>query len=145
MISIYYVGELCAFWCMKYFGIDEKEINFTMHSAPCSGAETLNGTFYTKDDKMCIDIFDMTRDTVDIIKTICHEFVHADQYFNRDFFHGKEGIHFEQKWHSLKDIPYRERPWEIEAFKAENDLCENFLVDNPDIIRGILNRRIIKD
>lgn len=62
-------------------------------------------------------------DDVELFRTVVHECVHIKQYFNKELehvnlyrtlFNGKVVDHFVTK--------YEERPWEIEAFKAEEEM-----------------------
>ena len=70
-------------------------------------------------------------DDVTLYKTIAHECVHIKQYFTKEL----ESIDsnktkFKNKVYNLADTPYNKRPWEIEAYKLEEEIykCSDVIV-----------------
>ena len=73
------------------------------------------------------------------VTTFAHEMVHVHQFatgrlrYRWDFELGKWLASWENgEWKDKDAIPYRERPWEVEAYAKETDLREAFFkVENP--------------
>jgi hypothetical protein len=54
---------------------------------------------------------------------LSHELIHLEQYSSGRLIRMEDTfIMFDDKVYNVNDIPYQNRPWEIEAFKNETDL-----------------------
>lgn len=71
------------------------------------------------------------------IKTLAHELVHVHQFqtgrLQSRWVDGQWQSRWQEgRWKNRKDIPYDERPWEIEAREKEEGLQESFFsAENP--------------
>lgn len=66
----------------------------------------------------------------DLISTMLHEMVHVWQYITRRMV--SKWVHevrFNKKVYS-SDMPYDERPWEVEAHQKEKELKEKYDVES---------------
>lgn len=63
----------------------------------------------------------------DFLITLFHEMIHVKQYLKKELV---DLPHFQVKWkgytYSKDYFPYENRPWEIEAYAMEEDLCNDF-------------------
>ena len=75
--------------------------------------------------------------TSEMISTLAHELVHVEQDVSKrlvyKFWSDDNKVHVYWKGKELGEasqIPYRERPWEVEAFSKEGILADMFLIPN---------------
>lgn len=67
------------------------------------------------------------QDDVTLYKTICHECVHIKQYIQKELIHVNQfKAIFKNKEYEYSVTPYRELPWEKEAFEKEEEIFECF-------------------
>ena len=64
----------------------------------------------------------------EILRTIAHEMVHLKQYCRREL--NEEMNRWMGKKVNPDEIPYLDRPWEIEAHKVGDNLYEEFVCQN---------------
>lgn len=83
-----------------------------------------------------ISVFTSLSET-DFVKTILHEMVHVKQWARREMY-DIQGDRLYRKWKnkkvSIEEVPYEEHPWEIEAFKLEEELYPQF-VEQTELLR----------
>jgi hypothetical protein len=77
------------------------------------------------DNKYVIFLSEVSR--ADAIATLCHECIHIRQYSNRKLIVLQDLVFWNDVLMYPRDIPYEDRPWEIEAFQMENELIESVL------------------
>lgn len=66
----------------------------------------------------------------DLISTMLHEMIHVWQYVTRRMVSGwVHEVKFNKKVYS-SDMPYDERPWEVEAHQKEKELKEKYDVES---------------
>ena len=73
----------------------------------------------------------------EMISTIAHELIHVQQSVSKRLVYrfwssdGKVHVSWEKKeLGEASQIPYKERPWEVEAFSKEEILADMFLIPN---------------
>tara|TARA_B100000575_G_C23143302_1_gene666130 strand:- start:4945 stop:5313 length:369 start_codon:yes stop_codon:yes gene_type:complete len=74
--------------------------------------EGVNGDCLDEDDREFTIRFDKSLSDDELITTLLHEMVHVDQHL--------------RKFNFNYDLPYEERPHEIDAFERETILMEEF-------------------
>lgn len=83
----------------------------------------LFGAFGNYDmDKNTVTIAPVARKRIDIISTIAHELVHAEQCFTGKLVKVSGGMQWQGKFYA-NDTPYNARPWEIEAKKRQGKIA----------------------
>ena len=66
------------------------------------------------------------------IRTLAHEMVHVRQWAKDEL---KDYVTKDTHWHGSPvspDTPYRERPWEVEAYAMQNKLASEYFAWNRD-------------
>lgn len=83
----------------------------------------------TNNYQYLISLHDMKKR--EAIMTLAHELIHLHQYYVNDLYvgvRGEEDIIFYKNQvfpvNTLNQIPYMERPWEIDAFERQKELIE---------------------
>ena len=56
------------------------------------------------------------------IKYICHELIHLQQYNSNELLPSGYFPIWNGKAYSIKDTPYKDRPWEVDAFAKQDEL-----------------------
>jgi hypothetical protein len=64
----------------------------------------------------------------EILRTIAHEMVHVKQYCKREL--NEEMNRWMNEKVDTDEIPYHDRPWEIEAHQVGDNLYEEFICQN---------------
>jgi len=61
-----------------------------------------------------------------LISTLCHELVHVAQYAQRRMrcLSGSYAVAWGKEHYNTKEINYRDRPWEIEAYALEKEIYD---------------------
>ena len=86
----------------------------------------LTASIVGANDQYVIYIDNVDRYTA--IKSLSHELIHLRQYSSGKLrVIGSGVVIWEGKEINVLDIPYNDRPWEIEAFKEQNDLEKKIL------------------
>ena len=78
-----------------------------------------HGDCYDADDRSYIIRVNKDLSKEDLLTTIFHEFVHIKQHIKREF----GGDIFEL---SNQEVAYEDRPYEIEAFRLEKEMLEEY-------------------
>ena len=76
------------------------------------------------------------------IRTLAHEMVHVRQWVKNEL---KDYVRKDTHWHGSSvspDTPYRELPWEVEAYALQNQLASEYFAWNRD--QKKLRRRVDK-
>ena len=105
-----------------YFG---KEHLFPRHKHVFINIERIrnqgvNGDCMYEDDRDFTIRFDGSLSPIEIAKTLLHELVHVKQYLRKE--------------EMDTSLPYMERPYEIEAYKLEEQLTEAFYAEKEEQI-----------
>lgn len=74
------------------------------------------------DGSYVLFIDDLSR--IDAIDVISHEIIHIDQYESRKIIYENGVLIWDGQEIDFQNIPYNERPWEVEAFEKQNDLSK---------------------
>jgi predicted metallopeptidase len=81
----------------------------------------LTASIIGADDQYIIYINNVDRITA--IKSLSHELIHLQQYYSGKLRVIEAGVvMWNGKEINVLDIPYNDRPWEIEAFQGQTDL-----------------------
>jgi len=61
-----------------------------------------------------------------MLETLAHELIHVEQFATRRMRNlaGPFRVAYEKEHYTTSDVPYYERPWEIEAHELENSVYE---------------------
>ena len=78
-----------------------------------------DGDCYDADDRSYIIRVNKDLSKEDLLITIFHEFVHIKQHIKKEFGGDVFGI-------SNEEVAYMDRPYEIEAFRLEKELLEEY-------------------
>ena len=78
-----------------------------------------DGDCYDADDRSFIIRVNKDLSKEDLLTTIFHEFVHIKQHIKKEFGGDVFGI-------SNEEVAYMDRPYEIEAFKLEQEMLEEY-------------------
>ena len=78
-----------------------------------------DGDCYDADDRSFIIRVNKDLSKEDLLTTIFHEFVHIKQHIKKEFGGDVFGI-------SNEEVAYMDRPYEIEAFRLEKELLEEY-------------------
>ena len=78
-----------------------------------------DGDCYDADDRSFIIRVNKDLSREDLLTTIFHEFVHIKQHIKKEFGGDVFGI-------SNEEVAYMDRPYEIEAFRLEKELLEEY-------------------
>jgi len=78
-----------------------------------------DGDCYDADDRSYIIRVNKDLSKEDLLTTIFHEFVHIKQHIKKEFGGDVFGI-------SNEEVAYMDRPYEIEAFKLEQEMLEEY-------------------
>ena len=78
-----------------------------------------HGDCYDADDRSFIIRVNKDLSKEDLLTTIFHEFVHIKQHIKKEFGGDVFGI-------SNEEVAYMDRPYEIEAFRLEKELLEEY-------------------
>ena len=81
----------------------------------------LNGDVYDLDDRSYYIRINRQLSVDDLIKTIFHEFVHIKQHIKKEFGGDIFAVDKSSK------VAYEDRPYEIEAFKLERKMFDNYI------------------
>ena len=105
----------------------------TTLSARTSGQVTQDSKFFAQ--KEFLIELNSNQSESEMVATLAHELVHVKQNVNKDLIYkfDKEANKLLVNWKGKElgepsQIPYRERPWEIEAFSKEQVLADMFLI-----------------
>tara|TARA_X000001036_G_scaffold148436_2_gene141113 strand:- start:208 stop:591 length:384 start_codon:yes stop_codon:yes gene_type:complete len=79
-----------------------------------------DGDCYDVDDRSFIIRVNKDLSKKDLLATIFHEFVHIKQHIKKEFGDDVFGI-------SNEEVAYMDRPYEIEAFKLERKMFDNYI------------------
>jgi hypothetical protein len=83
----------------------------------------LEATVFGENDMYDILTSDLNRSGA--ILVICHELIHLKQYRSGRLDYIDDGfVRFDNKVYKVTDIPYNNRPWEVEAFAQQYDLAK---------------------
>ena len=82
-----------------------------------------DGDCYDADDRSYIIRVNKDLSKEDLLTTIFHEFVHIKQHIKKEF----GGDIFEL---SNQEVEYEDRPYEIEAFRLEQEMLEEYNASN---------------
>lgn len=97
-----------------------KDMNPTLRSALGPDNE-LRAYIIGERNQYVIYIDDLNRE--ESLTILSHELIHLEQYSSDRLIRMEDTfIMFEGKVYNVNDIAYKNRPWEIEAFKNETDL-----------------------
>ena len=78
-----------------------------------------DGDCYDADDRSFIIRVNKDLSKEDLLTTIFHEFVHIKQHIKKEFGDDVFGI-------SNEEVAYMDRPYEIEAFRLEQEMLEEY-------------------
>ena len=78
-----------------------------------------DGDCYDADDRSYIIRVNKDLSKEDLLTTIFHEFVHIKQHIKKEFGGDVFGI-------SNEEVAYMDRPYEIEAFRLEQEMLEEY-------------------
>ena len=78
-----------------------------------------DGDCYDADDRSFIIRVNKDLSKEDLLTTIFHEFVHIKQHIKKEFGGDVFGI-------SNEEVAYMDRPYEIEAFRLEKEMLEEY-------------------
>ena len=78
-----------------------------------------DGDCYDADDRSFIIRVNKDLSKEDLLTTIFHEFVHIKQHIKKEFGDDVFGI-------SNEEVAYMDRPYEIEAFRLEKEMLEEY-------------------
>jgi hypothetical protein len=82
----------------------------------------LQATVFGDNDMYDILTSDLNRS--DAILVLCHELIHLKQYRTNRLEYIDDGfVRFDNKVYKVTDIPYNNRPWEVEAFNEQYNLA----------------------
>ena len=82
-----------------------------------------DGDCYDADDRSYIIRVNKELSEQDLLTTIFHEFVHIKQHIKKEF----GGDIFEL---SNQEVAYEDRPYEVEAFRLEKEMLEEYNANN---------------
>ena len=82
-----------------------------------------DGDCYDADDRSYIIRVNKDLSKEDLLTTIFHEFVHIKQHIKKEFGGDVFGI-------SNEEVAYMDRPYEIEAFRLEQEMLEEYNASN---------------
>ena len=82
-----------------------------------------DGDCYDADDRSYIIRVNKDLSKEDLLTTIFHEFVHIKQHIKKEFGDDVFGI-------SNEEVAYMDRPYEIEAFRLEQEMLEEYNASN---------------
>jgi hypothetical protein len=110
--------------------LDVKNCSITIEEMPQSVKDmfylqnqlNLQATVYGDNFMFSILTSDLNRSEAILI--ISHELLHLKQYNSGRLVYEDNGdITFDNKVYKITDLPYNDRPWEVEAFKEQSDLA----------------------
>ena len=111
-----------ALWFAKSYLLPRHKID-EIHIEPLKfdqyGLSNLNGDVYDLDDRSYYIRINRQLSVDDLIKTIFHEFVHIKQHIKKEFGGDIFSI-------SNEKVAYEDRPYEIEAFRLEQEMLEEY-------------------
>ena len=111
-----------ALWFAKSYLLPRHKID-EIHIEPLKfdkyGLSNLNGDVYDLDDRSYYIRINRQLSVDDLIKTIFHEFVHIKQHIKKEFGGDVFAI-------SNDKVAYEDRPYEVEAFRLEKELLEEY-------------------
>lgn len=119
------IKQAAKFYC-KELGVNPKKIKIKT-IWPSQLFNTVNGFVVNKNDKYNIYLY-MNHNKYNILETLAHEIIHAHQYERGDL--RDHGINIIWKNKDYTQVPYYNRPWEIEAFTNEKPLAKKFFIQN---------------
>ena len=82
-----------------------------------------NGDCYDSDDRSFVIRVNKELSEQDLLTTIFHEFVHIKQHIKKEFGGDVFGI-------SNEEVAYMDRPYEVEAFRLEQEMLEEYNASN---------------
>jgi hypothetical protein len=88
------------------------------------------------EDEFIILVKEQSRDLQDVLITIAHEMIHVKQHVKQDL-----GWFLDNRGH----IPYRERWWEIEAFRKSVPLVVKFAAHMTNIQNNVKKAEFLCD
>ena len=113
-----------ALWFAKSYLLPRHKID-EIHIEPLKfdqyGLSNLNGDVYDLDDRSYYIRINRQLSVDDLIKTIFHEFVHIKQHIKKEFGGDVFAVDKSSK------VAYEDRPYEIEAFKLERKMFDNYI------------------
>lgn len=109
---------------LSYLGVDGVMVAITVNARMLDkveeeGVELMAMTYPAAMDKS-FNLFVRNEKVRDVV--LCHEAVHIGQYASGRLSLGAKGIAVWMGVQFGSDVPYRSRPWEIEAFGLENKI-----------------------
>lgn len=112
------IAEAVARWCIKKLLPRVRTLNIKIKIAKC---DAYGYAHYTDDHKTFEIEIKKGMKLYDLISTVCHEMVHAKQYYRKELTHIGPELAWKKKLYS--DTKYADQPWEKEAFKLEEELA----------------------
>ena len=113
-----------ALWFAKSYLLPRHKID-EIHIEPLKfdqyGLSNLNGDVYDLDDRSYYIRINRQLSVDDLIKTIFHELVHIKQHIKKEFGGDVFAVDKSSK------VAYEDRPYEIEAFKLERKMFDNYI------------------
>ena len=106
-----------ALWFAKSYLLPRHKIN-EIEIESVKGLD-IYGDCYDTDDRSFLIRVNKDLSEEDLLTTIFHEFVHIKQHIKREF----GGDIFEL---SNQEVAYEDRPYEIEAFRLEQEMLEEY-------------------
>lgn len=96
-----------------------------IHFRPISPIQNLHGRYLYEKKRAEIEFRQYSRKSISL--TICHELIHAEQYFEGRLYSDHLNFYWKgKKWMNQKKIStlsdYYSQPWEAEAVKREQNL-----------------------
>tara|TARA_B100000674_G_scaffold99380_1_gene72112 strand:- start:148 stop:564 length:417 start_codon:yes stop_codon:yes gene_type:complete len=88
--------------------------------------EGVHGDVLDEDDREYTIRVDSSQARIELISTILHEMVHVYQYVTRKMTQPSGDIIMYDKTEYSWDMPYKDKPWELEAHTLERDLYSKF-------------------
>ena len=88
--------------------------------------EGIHGDVLDEDDREYTIRVDSSQARIELISTILHEMVHVYQYATRKMTQPSGNIIVYDKTEYPWDMPYKDKPWELEAHTLERDLYAKF-------------------
>ena len=107
-----------ALWFAKSYLLPRHKID-EIHVESVKNWGDKNGDVYDADDRSYIIRVNKELSEQDLLTTIFHEFVHIKQHIKKEFGGDVFGI-------SNEEVAYMDRPYEIEAFRLEKKLLEEY-------------------
>lgn len=76
------------------------------------------------------------------LETLAHELIHVEQFATRRLRNlaGPFRVAYEKEHYNTLDVPYYERPWEIEAHELEQTIY-NYMVKSSSKIQRYVNKK----